>query len=93
VEARARCDVAMQCDDFPVSGVNYFSLRVDSSLLLPDAARCLMKNVTRPFERDEWQIERATERGNKTGLIEAVEARYRAAGRDEKKGFLTNSSR
>ena len=41
--------------------------RVDSSLLLPDAARCLMKNVTRPKERDEWQIEEATEREHKTG--------------------------
>jgi hypothetical protein len=41
--------------------------RVDSSLLLPNAARCLMKNVTRPNERDEWQIEEATERDNKTG--------------------------
>jgi hypothetical protein len=47
---------------------NYFSLsRVDSSLLLPNAARCLMKNVTRPQGRDEWQIEEATERGNETG--------------------------
>jgi len=41
--------------------------RVDSSLLLPNAARCLMKNVTRPQGRDEWQIEEATERGNETG--------------------------
>src|ERR1700693_5252401 len=30
---------------------------VDSSFLLPSAARCLIKNVTRPKERDEWQIE------------------------------------
>jgi hypothetical protein len=42
------------------------ALRVDSSLLLPNAARCLMKNVTRPYERDEWQIDEATEHGNKT---------------------------
>jgi hypothetical protein len=41
--------------------------RVDSSLLLPSAARCLMKNVTRPNGRDEWQIEEATERGDETG--------------------------
>ena len=55
--------------------VNYFfclttiiSLdRVDSSLLLPSAARCLMKNVTRPIERDGWQIEGAIERDNETG--------------------------
>jgi hypothetical protein len=58
-----------------VSGVNYsFRLtttispdRVDSSFLLPSAARCLIKNVTRPKERDEWQIEEATERGNEAG--------------------------
>ena len=58
-----------------MSGVNYFFClttiispdRVDSSLLLPYAARCLMKNVTRPEERDEWQIEEATEREHKTG--------------------------
>jgi antitoxin component of MazEF toxin-antitoxin module len=43
------------------------TMRVDSSLLLPNAARCLMKNVTRPQGRDEWQIEEATERGNETG--------------------------
>ncbi len=36
----------------------------DSSLVLLSAARCLMKNVTRPNGRDEWQIEEATERGN-----------------------------
>jgi hypothetical protein len=41
--------------------------RVDSSFLLPSAARCLMKNVTRPNGRDEWLIEEATERGNETG--------------------------
>jgi len=41
--------------------------RVDSSLLLPSAARCLMKNVTRPSERDGWQIEEATEHDNETG--------------------------
>ncbi len=41
--------------------------RVDSSFLLPSAARCLIKNVTRPKERDEWQIEEATERGNEAG--------------------------
>ena len=41
--------------------------RVDSSLLLPSAARCLMKNVTRPNERDGWQIEEAIERDNETG--------------------------
>ena len=40
---------------------------VDSSLLLPNAARCLMKNVTRPNERDGWQIEEAIERDNETG--------------------------
>jgi hypothetical protein len=58
-----------------LSGVNYsFGLtttispyRVDSSVLLPSAARCLIKNVTRPKERDEWQIEEATERGNEAG--------------------------
>jgi hypothetical protein len=66
-----------------VSGVDYFSVlttiispgqrqlpfdsRVDSSRLLPSAARCLMKNVTHPNERDAWQIEEATERDNKTG--------------------------
>ena len=44
-----------------------FLRRVDSSLLLPNASRCLMKNVTRPNERDAWQIEEATERDNKTG--------------------------
>jgi hypothetical protein len=48
--------------------VNYFfGRRVDSSVLLPNAARCLMKNVTRPQGRDEWQIEEAIERGNETG--------------------------
>ena len=60
-----------------LSGVNYFfglttiispyRPRVDSSLLLPSAARCLMKNVTRPNERDGWQIEEAIEHGNETG--------------------------
>jgi hypothetical protein len=35
--------------------------------LLPSAARCLMKNVTRPSERDGWQIEEATEHDNETG--------------------------
>jgi hypothetical protein len=34
--------------------------RVDSSFLLPNAGRCLMKNVTRPRERDGWRIEEAT---------------------------------
>ena len=56
-------------------GVNYFfgstttisPYRVDSSFLLPNATRCLMKNVTRPNERDGWQIEEATERDNETG--------------------------
>jgi hypothetical protein len=43
------------------------STRVDSSLLLPSAGRCLMKNVTPPSERDGWQIEEATEHGNETG--------------------------
>ena len=57
---------------FEVTSLQPFDLfrntgRVDSSLLLPNAARCLMKNVTRPNERDEWQIEEATERDNKTG--------------------------
>ena len=55
--------------------VNYFfalatiisPCRVDSSLLLPNASRCLMKNVTRPNERDAWQIEEATERDNEAG--------------------------
>ena len=41
--------------------------RVDSSLLLPSAARCLMKNVTRPKERDGWPIEGAIERDNEAG--------------------------
>jgi len=41
-------------------------VRVDSSVLLPDATRCLMKNVTRPEGRDGWQIEEATERGDQT---------------------------
>jgi integrase/recombinase XerD len=41
--------------------------RVDSSLLLPSAAHCLMKNVTRPRERDGWQIEEAIERDNEAG--------------------------
>jgi hypothetical protein len=41
--------------------------RVDSSLLLPSAARCLMKNVTRPNGRDGWQIEEAIERDNEAG--------------------------
>ena len=41
--------------------------RVDSSVLLPSAARCLMKNVTRPIERDGGQIEGAIERDNETG--------------------------
>jgi len=58
-----------------VSGVNYFfgsattisPYRVDSSLLLPNAARCLMKNVIHPHERDGWQIEEATEHDNETG--------------------------
>ena len=58
-----------------VSGVNYFFAlttiispgRVDSPLLLPSAARCLMKNVTRPNEGGGWQIEGATERDNQTG--------------------------
>jgi len=35
--------------------------------LLPNAARCLMKNVTHPHERDGWQIEEATEHDNETG--------------------------
>jgi hypothetical protein len=34
--------------------------------LLPSAPRCLMKNVTRPKERDGWQIEEAIERDNET---------------------------
>ena len=55
------------CNQLPLSGVNYFFRRVDSSLLLPSAARCLMKNVTHPKERGEWQIEEATERDNETG--------------------------
>jgi hypothetical protein len=58
-----------------VFGVNYFFClttiispdRVDSSLLLPSAARCLMKNVTHPNERDGGQIEEAIERDNETG--------------------------
>ena len=58
-----------------VIGVNYFfgstttisPYRVDSAFLLPNATRCLMKNVTRPNERDGWQIEEATERDNETG--------------------------
>jgi hypothetical protein len=40
--------------------------RVDSSVLLPSVAGCLMKNVTRPNERDGRQIEEATECGNQT---------------------------
>ena len=44
-----------------------FPGRVDSSLLLPSATRCLMKNVTRRHEREGWQIEEAIERGNETG--------------------------
>jgi hypothetical protein len=50
-----------------VPKINIHSPRVDSSLLLPSAARCLMKNVTRPSERDGWQIEEATEHDNETG--------------------------
>ena len=59
-----------------LSGVNYFFgltttispyRRVDSSLLLPSAARCLMKNVTHPNERGGYQIEEAIERDNETG--------------------------
>ena len=58
-----------------MSGVNYFfgsattisPYRVDSSFLLPNAARCLMKNVTRLNERDGWHIEEGTERDNETG--------------------------
>ena len=58
-----------------VSGVNYFfalttiisPCRVDSSLLLPSATRCLMKDVTRPKERGGWQIEEAMERDNEAG--------------------------
>ena len=42
--------------------------RVDSSLLLPNACCCLMKNVTRPRERDGWQIEEATKLGNQTRI-------------------------
>ena len=65
--------------------------RVDSSCLLPNAARCLMKNVTRPFEREEWQVSRRQlSVETRRELIEAVAARYRAADRDEKKGILTN---
>ena len=79
-----------------VSGVNYFfaltttisSGRVDSSLLLPSAGRCLMKNVTPPSERDGWQIEEAMSVATRRELIEAVAARYRAAGRDQKKEIL-----
>ncbi len=41
--------------------------RVDSSLLLPSAAGCLMKNVTRSKEGNEWQIEEATEHDNEAG--------------------------
>jgi hypothetical protein len=41
--------------------------RVDSSILLPSAARCLMKNVTRPNERGGWQIEEAIEHDNEAG--------------------------
>jgi hypothetical protein len=56
-------------------GVNYFfgstttisPYRVDSSLLLPSAPGCLMKNVTRSKERNEWQIEEATEHDNEAG--------------------------
>ena len=39
--------------------------RIDSSLLLPGAACCLMKNVTHPSGRDGQQIEEATECGDK----------------------------
>jgi hypothetical protein len=54
-------------------GVNYFFCLTTiispdhSSLLLPSAARCLMKNVTHPNERDGGQIEEAIERDNETG--------------------------
>jgi hypothetical protein len=40
--------------------------RVDSSVLLPSADRCLMKDVTHPGERGGWRIEEATECGNQT---------------------------
>jgi hypothetical protein len=40
--------------------------RVDSSLLLPNASRCLMRNVTRSKKGDGWQIEEATERDDET---------------------------
>ncbi len=49
------------------ASITFSGRRVDSSLLLPSAARCLMKNVTRPNERDGWQIEEAIEHGNETG--------------------------
>jgi len=69
VNRNVRRQLFLRMDD------NYFSGstttitpdRVDSSLLLPSAAGCLMKNVTRSKERDEWQIEEATERDNQTG--------------------------
>jgi hypothetical protein len=35
--------------------------------LLPSATGCLMKNATRSIERDEWQIEEATEHDNEAG--------------------------
>jgi hypothetical protein len=58
-----------------LSGVNYFfalttiisPCRVNSSLLLPSATRCLTKDVTRPKERGGWQIEEAMERDNEAG--------------------------
>jgi hypothetical protein len=42
--------------DMPITPTNPLS-----SLLLPSAARRLMKNVTGPSESDEWQIEEAGE--------------------------------
>jgi hypothetical protein len=79
-----------------VSGVNYFfrsatiriPYRVDSSLLLPSAARCLMKNATRPNERAGGRLRRQLSLTTRRELIEAVAARYRAAERNQKKEIL-----
>ena len=69
-------------------GVIVVDRRVDSSLLLPYAARCLMKNVTRPNERDGGRLRGQLSVTTRRELIDAVTARYRAGGRNQKKKIL-----
>ena len=72
-----------------LSGVNYFSLRVDSQFLLPTRTRCLMKMLPVEVRHGGKQNREATEHGHKTRIdrIDRCE-RYRSANRIEKKKSL-----